>query len=249
MTRMVCRSGDLFRVQIGAHRYALKVYAGEERDGYANERRFLQTLASSDVPVPRVVGNEDGNATVRPWLMVDWLDGDGDLGDPIAFGRHLGTTIGRVHAHALDDDWHAFGRAAAAHDRQRVERLPEPAPIRADLDAFIDEWLAVVLTQPVRAVLIHGDLGLDNLVVDRGQIVGLFDSGWCIAGHPLMDIGYVLNSRADESLKRAFCDCFTFDAPALLAFRRYLYVGKLLHQFAVGNRERYDKVYAALRAL
>ncbi|MBI4609284.1 MAG: phosphotransferase family protein [Candidatus Rokubacteria bacterium] len=56
-------------------------------------------------------------------------------------------------------------------------------------------WLAERIPSPTGATLVHGDLKLDNTMLDRadpGHVVAVFDWEMCTTGDPLVDLGTLL---------------------------------------------------------
>ena len=57
-------------------------------------------------------------------------------------------------------------------------------------------WLAERIPTPADATLVHGDLKLDNTMLDPedpGHVVAIFDWEMCTTGDPLVDLGYLLS--------------------------------------------------------
>jgi aminoglycoside phosphotransferase (APT) family kinase protein len=57
-------------------------------------------------------------------------------------------------------------------------------------------WLAERIPAPADATLVHGDLKLDNTMLDPadpGRVVAVFDWEMCTTGDPLVDLGYLLS--------------------------------------------------------
>ena len=162
-----------------------------------DEHRVLLALASAEVPVPRVLGFVDGDAEV--WLASTRLPG-------ISF------------AHALADANTTSDRLRLMHELgallRRFHRTPIPRVLRSDF-AWIDRKLErahrnlawsegdeallneLVAHRPadVGDALIHGDLGLDNVLVHEGHVACLIDWPMGGAGDPRFDMALALDGE------------------------------------------------------
>lgn len=164
-----------------------------ERD---TEAAVLRVLADSGLPVPRVHWAEgEGSALGRPYLVMDRMPGTTRIApaDAGALSTDLGRSLARLHR--LGAVVPELGEAPAADratrgevDRWRERYLAErlgPVPLLAALLA----WLAAhVPPEPGPSVLLWGDPGPHNVLVEGGEITALLD--WELAHHgsPLEDL-------------------------------------------------------------
>ena len=160
-----------------------------------HECTVLGALAGRGLPVPGVLalGVEE-----RPFLVMERLPGapPGRLpvGERRALGRELGTWLARLHA--LDPaelGLAADGSAAAATLRQiqRYQALyrsarPTAVPLLGALLAWAERNRPDDATAPV---VLWGDPGAHNLLVEAGRISGLLDWELTHVGDPLDDLG------------------------------------------------------------
>jgi aminoglycoside phosphotransferase (APT) family kinase protein len=68
-------------------------------------------------------------------------------------------------------------------------RVPSPAVL-----AFYGYLLANIPHAPERAVLLHGDVGFHNMIVDDGRLSALVDWEFSHIGDPAEDVGYARNT-------------------------------------------------------
>jgi hypothetical protein len=79
-----CRAGELFRVRLGDRLFALKLYD----EGYFNNAYFYQALATRPVPVPAIHAcGDSGELVGKPWILMDWVEGDQQITDLGAVGK------------------------------------------------------------------------------------------------------------------------------------------------------------------
>jgi aminoglycoside phosphotransferase len=175
----------------------------------SREHRVLRALADSALPVPRALGytEADKNEQRREaWLVMSRLD-----------GRPL---------------WNAMLHASSerrGHLLQRLGKLlkqlhttPVPISLRSN-SSWIDRMLAEArenLTwcdgtselladlhhrrpEPVREVLIHGDLALDNVLLAADDAMSLIDWSGGAQGDPRCDIGLALSTEPEIKLRES----------------------------------------------
>src|SRR5262245_22544543 len=81
------RTGELFRVRFGDRFFALKLYD----DGYFNDLYLYRVLATTKVPVPLVHACDESRDLVgKPWILMDWLEGDHQVTDLRGVGQQVG---------------------------------------------------------------------------------------------------------------------------------------------------------------
>jgi hypothetical protein len=90
-----CRAGELFRVRLGDQLFALKLY----EQGYFNDAYLFRALATTPVPIPLVHAYDDSRDLVgKPWILMDWLQGDQKISDLRAVGQQVGRMLREIHA-------------------------------------------------------------------------------------------------------------------------------------------------------
>ena len=160
-----------------------------------DEHRYLAALAGRGLPVPVSRGT---GTLVRPYVLLERLPGavPGRL-DPAAaaaLSHQLGTWLGRLHRLAPSElglETHGSAREAtlgevAAWRRRYEETRPGPVPLLGSLLA----WAERAVPDDGRApVVVWGDAGPHNLLVEDGNVSGLLDWELAHLGHPLEDLG------------------------------------------------------------
>jgi aminoglycoside phosphotransferase (APT) family kinase protein len=175
----------------------------------SRERRVLDALSASDVPVPRIVAAcEDDDVIGAPFYVMDYVDGrvirapaDDDLA-PVqrhACGIELVQTLASLHQ--LDYErvgLGSFGRPAGYLERQ-VDRFKQQldASRTRELPALdrLGDSLAASLPDSGRAAILHGDYRIDNVLLDRDdptRIAAVLDWEMATLGDPLCDLGMLL---------------------------------------------------------
>jgi aminoglycoside phosphotransferase (APT) family kinase protein len=71
--------------------------------------------------------------------------------------------------------------------------VPSPAVL-----AFYGWLLANVPDSPGRPVLLHGDIGFHNFIIDDGRLTAVVDWEFSHIGDPAEDVGYVRNTSGDS---------------------------------------------------
>ncbi|HYF26228.1 MAG TPA: phosphotransferase family protein [Baekduia sp.] len=179
------------------------------------EHRILHALASTDVPVPQVLGlSEDDTLCEHPFYVMAHVDGlvvdsaaAAGLLDPAArrtAGEQLAQALARLHrvdvdAVGLGD----LGRRTGYAERQlrrwqaQWERTRDGRP--SSLDRTAERLHAAGPGEPPRPTLVHGDFNLANVVVDDdGRVLAVLDWELCTIGHPLADLGTLLTYWPEE---------------------------------------------------
>ncbi len=250
-----CRAGKLFRVRLGDRLFALKLY----EEGYFNDAYLYRALATTPVPVPAIHACDDSRDLVgKPWILMDWVEGDLQTSDLRAVGQQIGRMLREIHAIPVDGagargpnawefpDWHTLVEVQAHRDRVEISRLVDSEPNKAFYLAIVDEFVHFGRLQPNQSFLLHGDLGLDNIIVHNNRVVGLIDAGWFVGGNPLMDVSYLMNSRLGEGdgtigLLEGYGLAGLDGHHGVMILRLYHWIGKLIHFNSTGQREIYEQ--------
>jgi aminoglycoside phosphotransferase (APT) family kinase protein len=172
------------------------------------EGRIMAALAPTAVPVPRVLGGEDGlGPDGAPLLLMERAPGVTVRGaaavrelGAAARGRSgsaLAETLAALHAVdpaavGLGD----LGRGEGYVERQlaRWSRQWEEGRTR-DLDdlAVAHALLAARVPPQPRTAIVHGDFRLDNCLLDpAGEVTAVLDWEICTLGDPRADLGLLL---------------------------------------------------------
>jgi aminoglycoside phosphotransferase (APT) family kinase protein len=162
----------------------------------------LQLLADSPIPVPALV--DCGAAAGCRWLLMSELPGMPmrvrDYGSPagLAFQRFRGRMSAMIHTAARPQ---AFGvwtvdpyrssaewarRESAGRAEHAVAVRPERSALSERLRRLQESWLdAIDVAAPV---LVHGDLGPENFLVDAAErVAGVLDWETAVGSLPAAD--------------------------------------------------------------
>jgi aminoglycoside phosphotransferase (APT) family kinase protein len=187
----------------------------------AREHRVLSALASTEVPVPPLVGLcEDEEVTGAPFYVMEFVDGPilrglaeaeasfPDESDRRAIGERVADTLAQIHA--IDPDAVGLGELGRKEDyvaRQlrRWQGQWEKSKTR-ELESVdrVHERLAARIPQQGPATVVHGDYRLDNMILTPGgEVAAVVDWELCTLGDPLADVGTLMAywpERGEESI-------------------------------------------------
>jgi aminoglycoside phosphotransferase (APT) family kinase protein len=182
-------------------------------DWLRREQVALRALAESDLPVPSLVAyaEAEANGETVGWLLMSRLAGRPFLGAAVearptvqvGMFRQLGELVRRLHGTRVPS---ALRRPGSWLSRQ-IEHA------RGNL-AWCDGTAAGLATlersrpAPVPEVLIHGDLALDNVLVDERGALSLIDWADGGLGDPRHDIALALQTKPELDLSAAALDAF-----------------------------------------
>ncbi|NOY93530.1 MAG: phosphotransferase family protein [Deltaproteobacteria bacterium] len=172
------------------------------------ERRVLEALAPTAVPVPRVLGAEEDPAILgSAFYVMQYVEGrifrdvrlpEVEPEERAALYDELMRVLASVHAVrpaevGLADYGRPTGyvaRQVARWTRQYQSSRTADVPAMERLMAWLPEHLPADADAPVLA---HGDFRVDNLVFHPSEprCVALLDWELSTLGHPLADLGYV----------------------------------------------------------
>lgn len=205
-------SNPTFFVAVGKRQLVLRKKPAMQLHAAAHridrEYRVLSALAGSSVPVPEpVLYCEDEAILGTPFYLMERLAGDAtaQYGLPAmtcearsAAYRNLAATLAAIHRF----DWAGstlsdFGRPGNYYERQIGSWSGQWGQFDALDIAEIDrlqEWLlARIPADDGVATIAHGDYRMANvMLLPDGSISGVFDWELSTIGHPLADLGFVL---------------------------------------------------------
>jgi aminoglycoside phosphotransferase (APT) family kinase protein len=108
--------------------------------------------------------------------------------------------LGRVSEMIAPDLWNLSCAEAAERYIRQIRDLylsemsvPSPAVL-----GFYGYLLANIPDAPERAVLLHGDVGFHNMIVDDGKLSALVDWEFSHIGDPAEDVGYARNTAGSS---------------------------------------------------
>lgn len=172
------------------------------------EARIMRALARAGALVPRVIATcEESSVIGAPFVVMQYMDGlhchgarDAQSLDPGA-RRTSGDSLARALAelHSLDID--AIGIGDLGRRDGYVKRQLRRWARQVDADRQrptpgIDSThglLSACVPDQRRASVVHGDIRLDNCVLDPGgAVIAMVDWEICALGDPLADLGVLL---------------------------------------------------------
>jgi aminoglycoside phosphotransferase (APT) family kinase protein len=203
-------SNETFLVWRGPHVWVLRrpprVPLAPTAHDMGREARLLRALATTAVPVPRLVAAcLDTDVIGAPFHLTDRLDG-WVIRDaiPAAFREERGAAVGRAFMEALAAlhavDWQTLGladfgkpdgflaRQVTRWSAQLESYRTRPLP---DMDALA-AWLRDRRPAGASPTLIHGDYHLDNVMYVPSlppRVLAILDWETATLGDPLLDVG------------------------------------------------------------
>jgi aminoglycoside phosphotransferase (APT) family kinase protein len=245
----------------------------------AKEAWVLGRLAGPLPPlgarVPRVLGADTSRAILPyDYLLLEYLPGraaavawaDSPAATRADLSRQMGRILARLHAVPLpgegyggwdaardrlggEDDWRAWTARRVARQLRDLEELSAvPAPRLAAIRAWLNDHAGAVPASP-RRVLVHGDFGLWNMLVEpapgadgapRPAISAVFDFEWSEAGPPALDFVPIFYDPVDPLDPGAFLDGYTGGGRLDRAFLQEAhYYQMLYHLDLLGVVHRY----------
>lgn len=202
-------SHQTLHVTIGGERCVLKLASEPlKRAALRHEARVLALIAPLALPAPRVLAcAENEEATLMVTRALPGENGIQLLGSaPEALGEvyhTLGQVVARIHAAPLAPPDPALLLAA------RLERM-RPALAALPLDDALRAVLVQSLAHPAWPAaprLLHGDLGLHNILWD-GRRIALLDWEWASWGAPLLDLAWLAWTLRWRKLPEALWHAF-----------------------------------------
>jgi aminoglycoside phosphotransferase (APT) family kinase protein len=191
-------------------------------DWLRREQVVLRSLAATDLPVPRFIAYAEAetNGETVGWLLMSRLPGTPFLGAAIdarpalrvTMFRRLGELVQRLHGTGVPSEL----RHSGAWLSRQIERARDNL---AWCDGTAAGLAELERSRPasVREVLIHGDLALDNVLVDEHGALRLIDWADGGLGDPRHDVALALQTEPELALSPAALDAFFagYGTPAL----------------------------------
>jgi len=202
---MDVRDGRVVVIKRCAHRVYL--------DWLRREQAALRALGDSGLPIPRFVAYAEVETGGQPvgWLLMSRLAGTPFLGAAIEASpaereqmfRRLGRLVRSLHATRVP--------LALTHEVSWISRQVERA--RANLpwcDGTAMGLAELERSRPVlvQETLIHGDLALDNVLVDEHGALSLIDWADGGPGDPRHDLALALQTKPELELSAEALDAF-----------------------------------------
>jgi aminoglycoside phosphotransferase (APT) family kinase protein len=208
-----------FRARMGQRAVVVKVAPpGHAPIGHRDvlrQARIIEALATTDVPVPEVLGSDRGEPPEVPPLFVMSM-ADGETFEPL-FDADV-----RLKD-AVPERYRSAARVLAALHRLPLADLGLTGEPVGDAAAEIDRWSATLRTvdpglapgwedvrdalrfaapPPVRPSVVHGDFRLGNLVASGTRITAVIDWEIWSVGDPRIDAGWFLVNADPDTYRR-----------------------------------------------
>ena len=178
------------------------------------EARILRGLASSPVPVPRVVA-ECANPEVigAAFFVMEFVEGlvarDAasaavlPLPERASAGRNLVGVLATLHDVAPEDvGLESLGRSHGYIERQLARWLRQSESVSGGARLGIQKVHALLVPsrpEQQRVSIVHGDYRLDNAIIsERGEVRAILDWELCTLGDPLADLGMLIAYWAER---------------------------------------------------
>ena len=207
------QSNPTFKLTAGAHHYVLRRKPPGEllASAHAVDREFrvLDALATTDVPVPKVVALcEDESVIGSMFYVMEHLEGrifwdptvpEVSDADRAAIYDEMNRVLAALHSVDVDAvGLSDYGKPGNYYARQigrwtKQYRASEIEPV-AEMEALIS-WLPNNIPEGEETVaLVHGDYRLDNMIFHptEPKIIGILDWELSTLGDPLADLAYQL---------------------------------------------------------
>ena len=174
-------------------------------DWLRREQVALRALVESGLPIPRFIAYAETETGGQPvgWLLMSCLEGSQFLGAAIAASlsvrrsmfRQLGELVRRLHDTRVPVGLERQGSWVLRQIEQARNNLPWCDGSAAGL-AELERTRPL----PVPETLIHGDLSLDNVLIDARGSLHLIDWADGGAGDPRHDIALALQTKPELEL-------------------------------------------------
>ena len=197
-------SGLTYRAVTTGGTYVVKaVPEGREaigRHDMLRQARIMRALAPTEVPVPRIVVDDDSEPA---WFAMDFVSGESlepVLDDPAvapeiaaARMRRAAEVLPRLHAVALDTVPGIEAALTPADELARWARTLDAVP--PELVAGGERLLELLghrIPEPLAPTVVHGDYRLGNIIAAGTEPVALIDWEIWSAGDPRVELGWFL---------------------------------------------------------
>ena len=174
-------------------------------DWLRREHVVLRALADSELPIPRPIAYAEVETPGQPvgWLLMSRVAGTPLLGAAIeappaaraALFRRLGELVRKLHAARVPMQLREPGSWLSLKLEQARSNLPWCDGTAAGLGELVRSRPAAV-----PETLIHGDLALDNVLIDERGDLRLIDWAGGGSGDPRHDIALALQTKPELEL-------------------------------------------------
>jgi hypothetical protein len=184
------RQGGAWRVGASGRSAVLKAWSpGDGVVRNPDARRLVEQLRSVRYPTPAWLAGGQSPAG-SAWVLIDFVEGDSlpelDVGCAPLFVELVERQRGVVPDTRFD--WNARLRSALSPDGVEVSRLVGGGP---ELRALVDEAMVLGSTRldaPLGWEMVHGDLNVQNVLVNDGRVAGVVDTDALGGGCAVIDL-------------------------------------------------------------
>jgi aminoglycoside phosphotransferase (APT) family kinase protein len=159
----------------------------------ADEARLIRLARAGGVPAPEVVLELVPEDALGIGFVMVCLDGTADpetvLASPPALAGEIATAMARLHALDPAQADHLPVLDAAAGIARLTAQFDNAGGDRPIIALGL-AWLRANLPPPVPLCVVHGDLRIGNVMVDRGHLTGVLDWELAHLGDGHEDLAY-----------------------------------------------------------
>ncbi len=213
-------TNSIFRLTTSLGRFALICHeARVQADSIPFFLGLMRHLAAAGIPCPAPLSCSDGSLTFavagRPSVLLPWLDGHSPAAATPSLLHQLGQLLARMHLAGSD----YAPRLASPYRRDLIAPLWAVSAPQADqllpgsrnvLQGLLDRGADQPADDALPRGAIHGDLFLDNLLVDdHGQISAILDFNYACTDSWLYDLAMTINGCCWDDTAAAFSPTLT----------------------------------------
>jgi len=204
VVRGLREGGAPWLLRAGDRELVLRVGEPADAASFATEVAALRLAARTGIPVPRLLGHDDGTGAGIPLVLTECVPGSSQIPrepEPPRL-RALGAVAARLHAVTLQPsrELPARDRPIAGVDFAKLRREQRTRGLLEEAEALV----ARIRPASSGSVFVHGDLWQGNTLWRDGKLTGLVDWDCAGAGAPGVDLGSL---RCDAAI------CYGLQAP------------------------------------
>lgn len=195
--------------------FVLKRTKGEQFGSWLRQEVLvLDSLANTNLPVPRVHLYLEHRRPNECWALFDYLAGE-TLRQVLAQERNFdrrheaifnfGCILSKIHATPCPD---VLKREVPWIDRMLLQAKFNLEHYPVDGNEELLNRLIADKPEPIKQTLIHGDFTIDNVLVKAGEITGVIDWSGGAFGDPRCDVSLAIRPKPDVFRDQTEADIF-----------------------------------------